>query len=56
MKFAWFKNWIGHWKVFFKENDSTYRSPVIRDGNMLTINKKKETLSKDFISSGNDNN
>lgn len=52
MKWSWFKNWVGHWKVFFKEDDSPYRSPVIRDGNMVTINKKKDILSEDFISSG----
>ncbi len=32
--------------------DEKYRSPVIRDGNMVTLNKKKEILSKNFKSSG----
>jgi hypothetical protein len=36
----------------FNEDESPYRSPVKREGNMVTLNKKKDILSEDFISSG----
>ena len=39
-------------KKLFEKKDSPYRSPVIVDGNMVTLNKKKDILSEDFISSG----
>lgn len=35
-----------------KKCESAYSSSIIMDGNMVTLNKKKDKLSDNFISSG----